>query len=97
MEYERFPAEVMVDGEALTEEEKADLEKLAELVGKSDLCSRVFPLFIRSYQAATGHEPTGAVKRIASRIEKIDRMGMHSSPSVVARVLREYARGSARE
>ena len=74
----------------------AELEQLAELVGKSDLCSRLFPLFIHSYQDHTGHEPTGAVNRIAVSIEKIDRMGLHCAPQVVARVLREYVRVSER-
>ena len=79
-EYERFPAEIVRPGEPLTEEDVAELEQLAELVGKSDLCSRLFPLFIHSYQDHTGHEPTGAVKRIAASIEKIDRMGLHCRP-----------------
>jgi len=96
-EYERFPAEIIRTDEAITDVEKTDLETLAELVRKSDLCSALFPLFIRSYQADTGVEPTPAVKRIARLIEKIDRKGLHCSPAVVARVLREYARGLARQ
>lgn len=75
----------------------AELKQLAELVGKSDVCSRMFPVFIRSYQDHTGHEPTGAVKRIAARIEEIDRMGLHCAPQVVARVLSEYIGVSDRQ
>lgn len=92
--YERFPAEIMRPDKALTPEEKIELEELADLVDKSDLCSRFFPFYVQSYQAATGAEPTGAVRRIASRIEEIDRMGLHCSPAVVARVLRMYAGGT---
>ena len=79
-EYECFPAEIVKAGEPLTEEDVAELEELAELVRKSDVCSRVFPLFIRSYQDHTGHEPTGAVKRIAASIEKIDQMACTVRP-----------------
>jgi hypothetical protein len=93
-EYERFPAEIIKAGEALSEEDVAELEELAELVGRTDVCSRLFPLLIRSYQDDTGHEPAGVVKRIAARIEEIDRMGLHCAPQVVARVLREYIRVS---
>lgn len=88
-EYERFPAEIMQPDAALSQEEKTELEGLAELVSNTDLCSNLFPFFIQS----TGNEPTGVVKRIASRIEQIDGMGMHLSPSVVAKVLRQHAQG----
>src|SRR5262249_24299314 len=96
-DYERFPAEIVRTDEPLSEEDVAELEKLAELVGKSDLCSRLFLLFVQSYQDHTGHEPAGAVKRIAASIEKIDGMGLHCSPQVVARVLREYIKVSGRK
>jgi hypothetical protein len=95
-DYERFPAEIIRPGEALTEEELAELKQLAGLVSKTDLCSRFFPFFLQSFQAATGHEPTGAANRIAARIEEIDRMGLHCAPQVVARVLKEYIRLSGR-
>ena len=91
--YERFPAEIGLPDVFPTDEERQELEHLSELVRKSDLCSRLFPFFIHSFQQDTGREPTGAVKLIASRIEKIDLMGMHCSPSIVARVLREWAVG----
>ncbi len=93
-EYERFPAEIIRPDEAMTDEDVAELEQLAKLVGESDLCSRFFPFFIQSFQNATGQETTGAVKRIAASIEKMDRMGLHCMPQVVARVLREYIKAS---
>jgi hypothetical protein len=83
----------MVPGEKLTQEEKNELEELADMVSKSDLCSSEFPLFLKFLQAETGDEPTGAARRIASLIEKIDGMALHLSPSVVAKVLRLYAAG----
>lgn len=94
--YERFPGEIVRPGDTLTEQDVAELEKMAEFVGKSDLCSRMFPLFLQSYQAVTGDNRSEAVKRIVARIEEIDRMGMHFSPQVVARVLRECIRASGR-
>lgn len=91
--YERFPAEILVPGEKLTQEEKNELEELADLVSKSDLCSSEFPFFLKSYQDATGYEPAGAARQIASLIETIDGMSLHLSPSVVAKVLRLYVAG----
>src|ERR1051325_1475738 len=83
LKYERFPAEIMAPDAGIMPEDRQELEGLADLVGKSDLCSNLFPFFIRSYQDATGNEPGGAVKRIAGRIEQIDRMGLNFSPYVV--------------
>jgi hypothetical protein len=81
--------------EPLTDEDVAELEELAELVGETGTCSSVFPMFINSFQDHTGHEPTGAVRRIAASIEKINKMGLHCAPQVVARVLREYVSASS--
>jgi hypothetical protein len=93
-EYERFPGEIMRTGEALTDDEKEELEGLAQMVGKTELCSLLFPAFILGIQLHTDREPAGAVKRIARRIEQIHWRGLHCSPQVVARVLREHARAS---
>jgi hypothetical protein len=93
-EYERFPGEIVTPGEALTEEEKEELEGLAGVVSNSELCSLLFPDFIRGIQEDMGREPAGAVRRIAGRIERIHSQGLHCSPRVVARVLREFIRPS---
>ena len=95
-EYDRFPVMVVTPDKSMTDEDVAELEELAELVAETGTCSRVFPLFINSFQDHTGHEPAGAVKRIAASIEKIDQMGLHCAPQVVAMVLREYIRVSVR-
>jgi hypothetical protein len=84
-EYERFPGEIVTPGEALTGEEKEELEGLAGVVSNSELCSLLFPAFIQGIQLHTGQEPAGAVRRIAARIERIHRKGLHCSPRVVAR------------
>lgn len=92
-EYERVPAEI-INGhtDVLTAEERSEIQELAEFVGTSDLCSELLPLFLRSFQKDAGHRYSQAVIRIASRIEEIDRMGMHCSPSVVSRLLLEFSR-----
>jgi hypothetical protein len=88
--YERVPAEVLRPPEALTAEEQADLEVLAEVVVDGNLCSQLFPLYLRCFQQHTGHEVSGAAYRVARRFEH---MGpLHCSAAVVARVLAEYAR-----
>jgi hypothetical protein len=79
---------------ALTPEERTELEELAEWVSKTDLCSRLFPAFIQSFESATGQTHSAAVRSIAKGIEKLDRKGLDFSPSVVARVLREYVKRS---
>jgi len=84
----------MRPGEPLTGEEKEELEGLAGVVCRSGLCSLLFPDFIRGIQEDMGREPAGAVRRIADRIERIHRQGLHCSPQVVARVLRECIRPS---
>ena len=61
-----------------------DVLDLAEFVGTSDLCSGLFPLFVRGIQEHTGQKFGMAVRRIVKRIEKIDRKGMHFSASVVS-------------
>lgn len=86
---------IVTPDKSMTDEDVAELEELAELVAETGTCSSVFPLFINSFQDHTGHEPTGAVKRIAASIEKIDQIGLHCAPQVVAMVLREYIRVSA--
>ena len=88
--YERVPAEVLRSPEALTAREQAELHDLAEVVATSDLCSQVFPLYLRSFQQHTGNEVPGAAYRVARRLEQ---MGpLHCSAAVVARVLAKYAR-----
>ena len=90
-EYERVPAEITRPSAPLTAEQRQELEHLAELAGESGLCSLLFPLFIRSYQEHTGRRCASSVVEVARRIEAINGKGLHCSPSVVARVLRECA------
>jgi hypothetical protein len=90
--YERVPAEILRSPEALTPEERAHLHDLAEVVATTDLCSQLYPYFLRSFQQDTGHEVLGALYRFAMRIEKVHRQGFHCSASVVAHLLKEYAR-----
>jgi hypothetical protein len=92
-QYERVPGEVTERSTPLTDAERHELDELAKFVAESDLCSAFFPLFVRSFQEDTGLRCSQPVNQIARRVEAIDRKGLHCSPSVVARVLREYAHG----
>lgn len=75
----------------MTEAEKSELLEISDLVGGSDLCSHLLPHFIRSFEADTGSEHSVATHEIIARIERFDSQGIHCSPSVVAKILKEYA------
>ena len=92
LDYERIPVEIAEHSEVLETKEKAELVNLAEWVGTTDLCSRLFPLFIRKYQEHTGNELLGAVRKVAQLVEYWNACGHHLSPKGVARLLVEYAR-----
>lgn len=93
--YERFPAEIMQSDGPLSDDERHDLIHLASLVTEHKWCSAIFPTILRSFEEDGGLWITDAAKQIAERIERIDGMGLHCSPFVVARVLEEYAKESS--
>jgi hypothetical protein len=90
-DYERVPAEIIRSDLLITPADREELVELARFVKGTDLCSRLFPLFIQSYQQDTGNVFPDVVHRVARRIEQIDAKGLHFSAPVVARVLWEYA------
>jgi hypothetical protein len=94
-DYERVPAEILRPAEALTAEAREDLEEYAEFVAPTDLCSLFFPHFLRGFREHTDHEVPEAVWRFAMKIELANQRTLHCSASVVAHVLREYARRGA--
>jgi len=81
----------------LTEDEREELEILETVVIDGGLDGNLFPLYIRSFQDFTGVEPTGAVKRLATRIEELVQQRRVFTPSMMAIVIREYVRKSVRE
>lgn len=89
--YERVPGGIWEHSDALSPEDRKELTDLADFVGQTDLCSFLFPLFIRSCEADTQLRHCGAVHTIIGRIGAWDEAGIHCSPSVVARIIREYA------
>jgi hypothetical protein len=91
-EYERLPAE-LIRYPFLTAAERAELGEWAEFVAQSDLCSRLFPLFLRSFEEFAGVRHSKAVHDIADLIEQIDEIGLHCSPSVVAAMLTAMQNG----
>ncbi len=81
--------EIATPQAALTPEERHELEELAEFVAGSNLCSHVFPLFVRSFERDTGCKHSAVVHGIVDRIERINNKGLHFGPTVVAQVLRD--------
>ena len=90
-DYERFPASLLADPGIVSDEERGVLSELADFVQGTDLCSLLLPNFIRHIEEASGIRHPAAVGRIMDRIERIDSKGLHSSPGVVAKVLRDFA------
>ncbi len=75
----------------LSDQDRDELNGLSDFVGRSDLCSRFLPLFVRSFEAHSGQRHSRATHTIIDRIERWDMKGLHCSPPVVARIIREYA------
>jgi hypothetical protein len=89
--YERIPGGIWEHTDVLSLEEKRELAGIAGLAETADLCSRIFPYFLRCSEEDTGARHTKATHAIASRIEQWDAKGMHFRPPLVAKILREYA------
>jgi hypothetical protein len=94
-DYERVPAEILRSAEALTDEGRAVLEALAEIVVADNVCTQVLVRYLRDRQEQSGREVPEAVWRIARQIELASQQGMHCSASVVAHVFRECTRRGA--
>ena len=90
-DYERFPVEFTAPLEHMTDLGSVELVEFADYVSRSGLCSRLFPHFVRGFQESTGHRHSDAVNEAADRIEQIDSAGIHCSPGVVAKILRDFA------
>jgi hypothetical protein len=88
-QFERVPVEVTRPTIKLNTEDRSEIRAVADLVAQSDLCSFLLPLFLSTIEEHTGHKPGKALLEVARRIEVIDRKGLHCSPSVLARVLRD--------
>ncbi len=89
--YERVPDGIWVHPGGLSKEEKSELLQAAEFVAGKDLCSHIFPVFVRSFEDYTGQRYSKAMHTILDRIERWDTKGLHCSPSAVARIIREFA------
>lgn len=91
MGYERVPGGIWEHPGGLSDTEKAELIELAEFAGRSDLCSRSLPLFIQSFESHSGKRHSKATHMILDRFERWDSKGLHCSPQIVARIIREFA------
>lgn len=92
-EYERVPIEATRPPIPLSDEDRKELECMAEVVCAGTLCSFLFSFYLQCFERDTGHQPGQAVREVARRIEVADRKGLHCSPSVVGIVLQEVAAG----
>jgi hypothetical protein len=89
--YERVPGGIWEHNDVLTNEVKVELIELADFVAGSELCSRLLPIFIRSFEVDSGIRHSEAMHLIINRIEKFDLKGLHCSPAVVAKIIRDFA------
>lgn len=89
--YERVPGGIWEHPGGLSDAEKAELLEVAEFVEGSDLCSSLLPLFNRCYEEDTGFRHSQATHTIVGRIERWGLKGIHCSPAVMARIIREFA------
>jgi hypothetical protein len=90
-DYERYPGSIFPSQEVVDEAGMDVVSQLADYVGGTDLCSRLLPGFIRHIEEKTGPVHPPAVHSIIRWIEAWDSKGLHFSPGVVARILREFA------
>lgn len=88
-EYDRIPAEITRRHNSISERASQEIIEMAEFIGdKPEMCSRLFPVFVKGFIEYSGRVYAPATLEIVSRIE---RFGMHMRNAVVARVLRTYA------
>lgn len=94
--YDRVPGGIWMHDDRLSDTETAELNELAEFVAGTDLCSSLLPHFIRCCEADTGRRNSQVTHTLMNLIEEYDSSGLHCSPSVLARIVREYAAWDAR-
>ena len=89
--YDRVPDGIWEHPGGLSDTEREEVLDLAGFVEGSDLCSRLLPDFIRGCEEDTGVRHSEATHTIVGRVERWDAKGIHCSPPVVARIIREFA------
>ena len=93
-DYERVWVEATARKPEVTAEAREELLELAALADETgELCSTLFPAFVEGFQQDTGGEPCYPVRWFAKRIEELRARSAHCSPSVIATLLRELAKG----
>jgi hypothetical protein len=90
-DYERYPGGIFPSEEVVDEAGMDDVSQLADFVGGTDLCSRFLPDFIRHCVESSGNQPPPALRSIIRWIEAWDSKGLHFSPGVLVRILRDFA------
>lgn len=89
--YERIPGEITSGDEVPDASVRAEVRELADFVAGTNLCSALFPDFVRYFQEDTGARHSAAVNQVAGRIRELHDAGLHFSPSAIAKTLRDFA------
>lgn len=89
--YDRVPGGIWEHSDRLPDQDKSELNEFAAFVAESDLCSRLLPAFIRCIESDSDRRCPKVIHTVVDRIERFDAVGLHCSPPVVARIIREYA------
>ena len=55
------------------------------------MCSTILPAYIQWFESEQGCRCNPILRRIVERIEEWATVGIHCSPAVVVRIIREYA------
>jgi hypothetical protein len=90
-DFERFPNEATRPPINVTDADRAELLILGDFVKKRSLCSFLFEVVIKDAAEDLDVVLSPAAEEVARRVSLLDRKGMHCSPSVVARLLNEFA------
>ncbi|MCE9606539.1 MAG: hypothetical protein K8U03_16735 [Planctomycetia bacterium] len=93
---ERPPNDFYQSDSPLTDQEKRDLDDLANVVVEGGLCSRWFSSFVRHCGQHAETQTSLAARVIAGRIEHWQSKGPHMSPGLVAFLLRSTIAVSSR-
>ena len=88
-EYERVPGGIWVHPGGLTRRRLNSWNWRSSR--NTDLCSYFLPNFVRRFEAHTPKRHSQATHTIVDRIEQWDTIGLHCSPSAVARIIREFS------
>lgn len=95
--YERFPAEVVRLQVEIACDERDQLLEWARFLEGTDICSFLLECFVHSFEKDRRSEVPQTIHEIARRLKRLDDQGLHCSPAVVAKVLKEVSKWNQTE